>query len=327
MKNHHGGVTMNKTLLKLFLIGWVFLSIGFFPPSAYPSDYPHKDSGQVPAGWNVWSCWYFPYHDDYNPNLYDDGEAMNRYDEFVYRKSSLNPSSQAYESAVHGMAQNPEPWWGHCHAWAGASVWEAEPSQGRTLKGVHFRIRDRKGLAIESYFNCADGYTYDFMVDKPSPGLFWRYLRQEIKGVRKTPPMHGHAMGFVGELHYDWPGKPEELTEIWNYPIFAYKVVYEGTDTDVGNILDGKMRIFVANDSEPSLADSTKLSYITFTYEFKGVLVSNGQPTDSGYWIGDENDTKSRPDSIWRPEYPKYWTTYVGNAGLEEHYLGKILNP
>ena len=260
---------MNKTLLKLFLIGWVFLSIGFFPPSAYP----YTDSGRIPAGWDVWSCWYFPYHDGYDPNLYDDDEAMYKYDWFVYYKTGEDyPDSQGWESYYHGTPQNPDSWWGHCHAWAGASVWEDEPSQGRKLKGIRFSIRDRKGLMTESYFNCANGNNFELYANQPSPGLFWRYLRKEIKGVN---PMHGHGMAFVGELYYG--------DEVWNYPICKYKVTY-GSD-EYG--LYGTMKVCVAADGDPSYADSTTLYYQTFKYEFGGVQVDPGKPIDSGYWIGE----------------------------------------
>ena len=297
---------MKKTLFKYFLIvGCVFLSICFFSPSAYP----YTDSGRIPAGWDVWSCWYWPYHDDYDPNLYDDGEAMNRYDWFVYYKTREDPNSQGWEDYYHGMPQYPDSWWGHCHAWAGAAVWEAEPSQGRKLKGIKFRIRDRKGLMIESYFNCADGNNFELYANQPSPGLFWRYLRKEIKGVN---PMHGHGMAFVGELYYG--------DEVWNYPIWKYKVTY-GRDDDG---LYGTMKIFVAADGDPSYADSTTLYYQTFEYEFWGVQVASGKPIDSGYWIGNGSD--SRPDAIWRPEYATSWTTYLGNEYLEGRFLGKILN-
>jgi hypothetical protein len=311
MENHHRGVIMKKTLLKSFLIvGCVFFSIGFFSPSAYP----YSDSGKVPSAWKVWSSWYFPYHDDYNPNLYDDDEAMSRYDDFVYYASGefYYPDSQGWEYENHGPPQNPDPWWGHCHAWAGASVWEDQPKKKRKLEGITFRPRDRKGLMIESYFNCANGYTYDFMVDDPSPGLFWRYLRDEIKGI---DPMHGHGMGFVGELYYG--------DEVWNYPIYKYKVSYKSDDYG----LYGTMKVYVATDSDPSYADSNGLHSLIFTYYFSDVEVYDEQPVDSGYWLGEEDDPYHRPDAIWRPYYPETWTYYTENGWLEEDYLGAILNP
>jgi hypothetical protein len=300
---------MKKSLFKSFLIGWVFLSIGFFSPSAYPA----TDSGQVPSAWKVWSCWYWPYHDDYNPNLYDDNEAMHRYDYFVYLAGGTSYYSQWWEYNNHGMPQNPDPWWGHCHAWAGASVWEDQPTKTRKLEGVTFSIRDRKGLIIEAYFNCANGNNYELYANDPSPGLFWRYLRKEIKGVTALNPMHGHGMGFVGELYYG--------DEVWNYPIYKYSVSYKGTASN----LYGTMKVYVAGDSKPSYADSKSLYYQTFTYQFQGVrLDSTGNPMDSGTWTG--SGPYSRPDAIWRPEYPTYWTTYVGNEYLDEYYLGDILN-
>ena len=301
-----------KTTLKSFVIvGCVFLIICFFSQSVYSK----SDSGTVPPVWKVWSSWYWPYDDDYDPNLYDDGEAMSRYDDFVYYASgeSYYPDSQGWEYENHGPPQNPDPWWGHCHAWAGASVWEDQPKRKRRLEGITFWPRDRKGLIIESYFNCADGSSYEFMINNPSPGLFWRYLRDEIKGI---DPMHGHGMGFVGELYYG--------DEVWNYPIYKYKVTYKIDEYDY---LYGTMKVFVADDGEPTHADSNLLHSLVFTYYFDGVEVYDGQPIDSGYWLGDEDDPYSQPDAIWRPEYATSWTTYAANPYLEDDYLGEILNP
>lgn len=252
--------------------------------------------------WAVWSCWYWPWHDSYNPNLYDNGEAMQRYDYYT------GANSQGWEYYFHGPVQNPDPWWGHCHAWAGAAVWEDPPTEPKTIGNIEFRIRDRKGLLVETYSKCADGTAYELYANDPSPGLFWRYLRDEIGGYN---PMHGKSMGFVGELYYG--------DEVWNYPIYNYNVVYFTSQP-----YSGRLTIWVAVDGKPQLANTAKSYYKSFTYQFGGVYQdSRGNPTDSGWWIG--QGPNSRPDAIWRPYYATTWMQYVENTQLSESALHQIL--
>lgn len=254
--------------------------------------------------WAVWSCWYWPWHNACNPNLYDAGEAMHRYD--LYTGSN----AQKWEYNHHGPPQNPDPWWGHCHAWAAAAVWEPQPNSARKVGGVKFRIRDRKGLLVETYNTCANGGSYELFVDNPTPGTFWKYLRQEIGGINS---MHGKKMGFVGELYYG--------SEVWNYPIYRYKITYSSDSSSYS----GKIKIWAASDAKPFYANSTTLYYKTYTYRFKGVRInSQGMPVaGSGTWIG--TGTSSRPDAIWRPYYAVTWMQYVDNAGLAEGYLHRVL--
>ena len=293
---------MKKLPFSYALLGCIliFVAVSGAPAFAY------TDSGQVPSGWAVWSCWYWPWVDNLNPNLYDYNEAMYRYDRYDSGAQSKN-----WEYQNHGPPKNPASWWGHCHAWAGAACWEDQPTTSRTLNGIQFRIRDRKGLLTEAYYKCANGSTYEIYVNKPSPGLFWRWLRKEIGGKNS---MHGHAMAFVGELYYG--------SEIWNYPVYKYSVNY----TYSGAYIYGTMKIYVANDGAPGYADSSTLYYKTFTYQFSGVrLDSSREPISSGTWIG--TGPNSRPDSIWRPYFATTWLKYVANYHLDASHLGNILNP
>ena len=281
------------------MIGFIFLNMGVFPHPGYS----YTDSGEVPSGWDVWSCWYWPWLDSLNPNLYDAGEAMDLYDAY-----DVGANAQGWEYYYHGPAQNPEGWWGHCHAWSGASVWEPQPVNSKVLNGIKFWVRDRKGLMVETYDGCADGTNFELYAYRPSPGLFWRYLRDEIRG---DDPMHGHGMAFVGELYYG--------SEVWNYPIFAFEVDYSSTYP-----YSGTMTISVAADSKPSYADSTTINYTTFNYQFTGVTASGGSPVNSGTWVG--SGPYDRPDSIWRPYYATTWMQYVSNTELDESHLSDILS-
>lgn len=295
---------MKKSPFSCTVLGFILIFVAAFSAPAF-SD---TDEGQVTAAWAVWSCWYWPWVNNLSPNLYDPNQAMAKYDRY-----DPNAFAQDWEFTYHGPPQNPASWWGHCHAWSAASCWEAQPKGARTLNGIKFTVRDRKGLTTEAYYRCADGSNYEIYVSKPSPGLFWKWLRREIKGRNS---MHGHAMAFIGELYYG-------PAEIWNYPIYKYNVTYSGNP---GTGLSGTMTIYVAADADPSYANKLGLFYQTFTYQFSGVKFNNaGEPIAGGKWIG--SGPYHRPDAIWRPYYPTYWTTYAGNTQLDESHLGKILNP
>lgn len=296
---------MKKLPFICALLGCTLIVAAGFGAPAFAA---YIDSGEIPSGWAVWDCWYWPYNDEpyLNPNLYDYNEAMYRYD--LYDSGA---NSRGWEYQNHGPPQGQPDWAGHCHAWSGAACWEYQPTTTCTLNGIPFRVRDRKGLLCEMYFGCADGTHNELYEGQPSPGLFWRYLRQEIKGIDS---MHGHAMGFIGELYYG--------AEVWNYPVYKYSVSY---NYDVWDQIYGTMTIYVASDSSPAYADSTTLHGATFIYQFSGVEVASGEPIDSGYWSGSSHD--SRPDAIWRPFFADTWTKYVENYHLDESHLAMILNP
>jgi len=109
---------------------------------------------------------------------------------------------------------------GHCHAWLALLSGEATPRYKivrNTATGVQvrFRVRDRKGLMCEAYYN--DTELVDFSIYQPSPGS--RGLGSERK--LKQGSHVGKKRGFVGELYYG--------DEVWNYPIYKYKVCVSGS--------------------------------------------------------------------------------------------------
>jgi len=303
---------MKKSLPKTIILAYFFVLTGLF--LAAPAMAARVDTGSVEG---IWSCWYWDWmENDGNYSLFDDGEAMNRFDILV-SDDTYTSDAQGWEYYYHGPPQGPASWWGHCHAWAGAACWERQPINSKIVKNtatgvkVKFRIRDRKGLMCEAYYNDAYASVADFMIGQPSPGLTWTYLRAEIKG---KDPMWGKKRGFVGELYYG--------PEVWNYPIYKYKVTYWWNAS--GGYYEGYMTLWGAGDGSPSYANSTTLYSIKITYQFWGVqLDNNGWPTTHGEWIG--TGPQSRPDAIWRPQYPLTWETYLGNPYLYNGALNVIL--
>jgi hypothetical protein len=274
------------------------------------------DSGQLPADKMVWSSWYWPWKDNLNPNLYDNNQALHKYDLYVGGTSD----AQGWEYQNHGPPQDPKAWWGHCHAWAAAACWQKQPVQSKTLDDVTFRVRDQKGLMIEAYYDSGEADSHELMKDDPSPGQFWLFLQNEIAGKN---PVHGEPTSFIGELYYG--------DQVWNHPIYAYEVEYSGLGT-----VTGKITIWYATDFEPYMANSTSLYSDTLTYYFKDVVLSGSTPTNTGEWVLEDgslptesasNYSRHRPDAIWRPYKAVTWTEYAENPHLSHEKLSDILGP
>ena len=287
-------------LVSRLLTGVLLLSSGMVLRATTAS----VESAGVYGTWGVWSDWFWPFNNTEPPNLYTDGEAMWRYDQVA------GTNSQAWELAHHGPALNQPDWAGHCHAWSGASIWETMPTADRVVGGVTFRARDLAALMIEAYYNDTSGA--EISLFRPSPGLLWRYLRQEIMGQNA---MHGHAMAIIGNL-------TSYRGQVWNFPIYQYQVNY--TIDDAG-ICSGTMTLTFADDGSPGYADSLGLAAAYRTYTFSGVsLDGSGAPLDSGNWAG--NDPAQYPTSIWRPYYAGSWSKYLANGAMDGGHLAQILD-
>ncbi len=263
------------------------------------------ETAAVSDQWSVWSCWFWPFSATEPPNLYGADEALARYDAFV------GANSQAWEYDHHGPALNQPDWAGHCHAWSGASVWEYMPVNSRVCGGVTFRPRDIAALMTEAYYN--DTLATEFSLYRPSPGLLWRWLRQEIMGQNS---MHGHAMAVIGNL-------TQYRGEVWNYPVYQYRVTYAPDPS--GGTYSGSITLWFADDGDPGYADTLGLASASVTYSFTAVSLDQAQqPLDSGNWAG--NNPAQYPTSIWRPYPVSNWGDYLANPELDAAHLASILD-
>jgi len=280
-----------------------------------PVAHADTETAELPQASAVWSSWYWPtldrrpLDDQDMLNLYDDGEAMSRYDAFTLAQA------RTWELSYHFGG---EVWYGHCHAWSAASIWEPQPTSDKVCGGVTFRLRDLKGLMTEAYYGVGDLSDDDFNLYRPSPGILWRILQDEIRG---DMPKRGKPRGIIGNL-------TTKLGEVWNFPIFKYEVEY--SYDSFWQTYSGTMRLWYASDGSRSYADSTNLYDSVRAYPFSGVSFdAQGYPTDSGLWsdwlVSDPENLK-HPTLIWRPPPAASWATYCGNTQLEQTNLEQILD-
>ncbi len=266
------------------------------PASAQAAD-PTSDYGSSTT-W-PWAGWWWPQLDSQNPNLYDDGQALSKYDQYVKATTGTAGTAQQWEKSNHFTADAKNDWWGHCHAWAAASIATKEPTQSVTKSGVTFTVDDQKGLLSELYFkpktNWLSGTRYGYDAASTTNEAFediapaWMdYLLRVNLGSYKRP--------FIMDINAD--------EQVWNFPAFAYS-------RSVWSYQDGwrwvRTTVWYSNPKlntvGHSCATSANCSYFsrTYTYWLKMAVADDGSESYAslGQWYGDS--VKNHPDFAWMP--------------------------
>jgi hypothetical protein len=239
---------------------------------------------QAEASRTPWSGWWWPLLDSRNPNLYDDGGPLDKYDAYVQRLGWGNPGTQAWEYANHRTTDPDAGWWGHCHAWSAAAVLEPEPLAAGYDAGIYFTVSDLKGLVTEAYYspeaedygNRYNGRAGDDFQDI-YPGLFHTVLRYYIEQQR---------VAIVADID---PGE-----QVWNYPAYAYRMEFT-PDTRYSNVTHVLARVWYADDGvDPNYA-GTQALIKDYTYW----LQTSGSEIIASGWEGDSRN--DHPDFLWAP--------------------------
>ncbi|MEW5759191.1 MAG: hypothetical protein AB1779_00315 [Candidatus Thermoplasmatota archaeon] len=174
-------------------------------------------------------------------------------------------------------------WWGHCNAWAGASVMEREPVRPVTKAGITFTVGDLKGILTEVYMSAGSkgfiGTRYEKDGNNPRDDVFPKdlhiFLLRHIGKERKAAVMDADS----GE-------------QVWNHPFYKYEI------TDVrrnGNNIDFRAKVWLVSDGVS--ADYVGTSDIIKNYEYT-LIIEKGRIVDSN-WTGWNRD--NHPDFIWIP--------------------------
>jgi hypothetical protein len=181
-------------------------------------------------------------------------------------------------------------WHGYCHAWAAASVLEAEPSPTGTTPVATLQVPldtgDRKGLLTACHTeDLANTWgerteTGDQNVDGRDfpPDLLWQLLR----------------------LHLGDAGVPlildiEPGAEVWNYPVYHYEVHYQPLDEQGRH--QAEMTLLMADNGVSTTYQGTKIR--KQTYQFTVDIHDGNLIMGTGRWTGlSEQD---HPDFAWYP--------------------------
>ncbi len=114
-----------------------------------------------------------------------------------------------------------ENWFGHCNGWARASLLEDEPRKPVTVNGVRFEVSDIKALLAEVYFS-----------DKATFGGQRCHLKRAgfatdfAKGCKDFNPgtLHLALTEVVGKQKVGVVIDTTREHEVWNYPLYKYKI-------------------------------------------------------------------------------------------------------
>lgn len=248
-----------------------------------------------------WSGYWWPFLDRGNDlNLYDNGQALSKYDAYLKTTTGTAGGAQAWEKQNHYTTNPDYHWWGHCHAWAAASILAPEPNANFTKGGQNFTVNDTKGLVTSLYFRPTyaglPGGTRSNSDDPNSAAykdmapVWFDYLMQYYVGYYKYP--------FVMDIAPD--------SQVWNFPAFAYR----RSATPAGN---GAQNVTTTVYYSNPVAGATGTQHFSRTYTYR--LTAGGL----GEWTG--QSVTNHPDFAWVP-IGKSAVPHV-NEGVVEQILGQ----
>lgn len=221
------------------------------------------------------------------------------------RYDQLTGSNATRWEYDHHVAANPEPWFGHCHAWSASCIVEREPRAPRTVGGVTFGVGDQKGLLAACHAQDAsnfygdrfgDGEGSEDRADLP-PDELWRLLQLYVRRQR---------IPLVLDL--------EAGPEVWNHPVYQYEVKFQPTGPE--GLHDATMTIVVADDGVTP--DYLGTQYKVHVYTFRVKMRNGAFVLGSGRWTG--KSVQDHPDFAWYP-----YVARAENPGVAPDKVGQIV--
>ena len=219
----------------------------------------------------VWSGYFWPLREGKMV------EPLAKYDSVTGKQAA------AWERENNPSGENVPQWHGYCHGWSSSAIMDPEPTSSVSYLGRSFDVGDQKGLlAARHSADVANIYGRRFRgaehddINDIRPEELWTILRRYL-GEQRVP--------LVVDFE---PGE-----QVWNYPVFKYRVEYE-IENDV---CVGKMTLWYAGGaSEPNFVGlKEKRAEFAFSIDAPGGLVEYG----SGEWLGENQEY--HPDFAWSP--------------------------
>jgi len=182
-------------------------------------------------------------------------------------------------------------WWGHCNAWAMASIVFRKPAGEIEREGVTCSVRDQKGVLIEYGMGATEDSTFwwtqwggdDIPLDRYAAGFhrqMHRWLRVEQKGL-------------MADMDFKNPKNSLNFA-VWNYPLLGYEATMTEAEGDDPYVLDCRVSITKGSYSDE---DSSSTSSTTYTLHFD----------DQGdIRTGDDARTKWTKGSDENPQFIRY---------------------
>src|SRR5262249_11367578 len=261
---------------------------------------------EATAATQPWSGWWWPTRSGslVLGYLFGDPGALYKHDQL----SGKHAAAWERKAPYHFMPGAPG-WWGHCHAWAAASVLEPEPRREVAQDGVTFHVGDLKGLLSEAHFSDRPAFYGQRFYGNPGddfeemyPLQVWDVLRQQI---------YQHKLPLIVDLD---PGPV-----VWSYPAYRYQISFQAIDEPTYQSLAaaalprekrprsadlpgavpyrGELSLWGANFGvyPDFLGTATQQHNYTFVFRAQGSVLTPG----SDHWAGPS--VQFHPDFAWYP--------------------------
>ena len=276
-------ISFRVTSLRMILALFSFLGIFSFNSSNCYAEMEEAHSNLTP-----WSGYWWPHYEGAILG------PLSKYD------ITTGKQSKVWEQKHHPSGSQVPKWFGYCHAWAAASVMEQQPRKSRKVKGpvgsALLKVSDQKGwLAVSHAKDVANSYGDRFGDNRGSedrhdlaPDQLWRLLKLYVKQ---------QGIPLILDV--------EAGDQVWNYPIYAYRINYQPRAGSSG-LYQAKLGLWMADDAVAPDFVGVKVRYQTYQFTFR---MQNGSILmGSGKWVG--NSLKDHPDFAWypyvaRPENPE----------------------
>ena len=211
-------------------------------------------------------------------------KPLAKYDQLTGKQA------EAWERKVHAPGADVPRWHGYCHAWAASSLMEKEPAQTRVAEGsqgqAKLGVGDQKGLLAACHaLDVANSYGDRFGDEEGSedkqdlrPDVLWRLLKLYVKQ---------QGVPLILDI--------EAGAEVWNYPIYAYRI--EARPAGDAGWNTAKLTLWMADDAVPP--DYVGVKVRRQSYQFSVQLRNNSVVMGTGRWLGPS--VEDHPDFAWYP--------------------------
>ena len=284
MRQHSKSLISFRVIsLRMILALFLFTGIFSFSSSNCSAEMEEAHSNLTP-----WSGYWWPHYEGAILG------PLSKYDK------TTGKNSATWEKNNHPSGSQVPKGFGYCHAWAASAVMEQEPRKSRQVQGpassLILKVSDQKGwLAVGHAKDVANSYGDRFGDNRGSedrhdlaPDQLWRLLKLYVKQ---------QGIPLILDV--------EAGDQVWNYPIYAYRIQYQ-PQAGANGIYQAKLGLWMADDAVAPDFVGVKVRYQTYQFTFR---MQNGSVLmGSGKWVG--NSLKDHPDFAWypyvaRPENPE----------------------
>ena len=277
---------------------------------------PPADFAQLrPFTRATWDAWDQRYYEVLGP-------LANYVSRFRGNKSERDQIVDYIENQTPWTGWAMEEWWGLCHAWAPASLFEREPCGSVTRNGVTFFPGDLEALLILAYDEAWREGMWLGAACRDTPGSIardqWNRPTADACFDTNIGTFHVVVTNLVGlkdrPLLYD----RVRSEEIWNQPLIGYRITHQFEidettaasrlqaseyvfNPEAQGFLDVRMEVYWLTESQPSTTPTDPRGYertdvLTYVLELDG----SGQVVGGelyGSSLGDQ-----APDYLWQAE-------------------------